>query len=66
MLFRSYLVPLRDPGTLAARIVDLLDHPERRESFGKLARRVIMEKNDLYREMGKMEELYQQLIEKRG
>ncbi|MDD5225057.1 MAG: glycosyltransferase family 4 protein [bacterium] len=60
------LVPLSDPGTLAARIIDLLGHPERRESFGKLARQVIMEKNDLYREMGKVETLYQQLIEKRG
>ena len=62
----GYLVPLSDPGTLAARIIDLLNRPERRESFGKLARQVIMEKNDLYREMGKMEALYQQLIEKRG
>ena len=62
----GYLVPLRSPKALAGRIVDLISHPERRASFGKSARQVIMEKNDLYREMGKMETLYQQLIEKRG
>ena len=62
----GYLVPLSDPGALAARIIDLLNHPERRENFGKMARQVIMEKNDLYREMGKMETIYQQLIENRG
>ena len=62
----DYSAPLADPGALAARIIDLLNHPERRENFGKMARQVIMEKNDLYREMGKMEALYQQLIEKRG
>ena len=36
---QGYVVPIRDPDSIAERLRDLHDHPERRRTMGAAARR---------------------------
>lgn len=58
----GYLVPLKSPALLAERIVHLLRHDDVRRAFGQFNRAVIEERNDYYKEMGKVESLYMALV----
>ena len=58
----GFLTPLRDPATVAARVVTLLDSAETRLRFGRTNRLTIVERNSLAGEMGKVEDLYRSLI----
>jgi glycosyltransferase involved in cell wall biosynthesis len=58
----GFLVPLRNPEALASRILALLSDKEKRIKFGQINRQTIEERNDLQKEMRKIEELYQVLM----
>jgi glycosyltransferase involved in cell wall biosynthesis len=59
----GFLVPLKSHRVLAEKIIYLLRDEETRKKFGQVNRNIIMEKNDYYREMEKVECIYQNLIE---
>ncbi|HKK94648.1 MAG TPA: glycosyltransferase family 4 protein [Longimicrobiales bacterium] len=54
----GYVVPIRDPGELAARVSELLDRPELRESLGERARAHAVEKLGLEEAARLHRELY--------
>jgi glycosyltransferase involved in cell wall biosynthesis len=54
----GYLIPIKNPGTLAKKIVYLLKNKTERLKLGENGRKTIEEKNNYYKEMEKMEELY--------
>jgi len=60
----GFLVPLKDPKTLALKIIHLLQNRELRKQFGQTNRQIIEERNNWEKEMGKMGKLYGELIEK--
>lgn len=59
----GFIVPLKDPKTLAERIIYLLENEDDRMKFGMRNRKIIEERNDYYKEMEKMENIYKELIE---
>ena len=60
----GFLVPPQDPAALAVAITNLLRDEGKRQRFGKASRKTIDEKNNWNKEMGKMEKLYQEQIER--
>ena len=60
----GFLVPAKDPKALAGKIVYLLRNEEVRRKFGEINRKIIEEKNDYYREMAKMGDIYQELVKR--
>lgn len=57
----GFLIPVKSPSLLAERIVYLLKNEDVRRKFGKFNREIIEERNDYYKEMEKVEHLYQKL-----
>ena len=60
----GFVIHLRDPEALASKIIYLLHNKDDRIEFGRANRRVIQERNDWGKEMGRMEKLYYRLIER--
>jgi len=60
----GFVVPTKSPETLASKIIYLLQHEDKKREFGQAGRKVIEERNNYEREMGKMEKLYNELIER--
>ena len=60
----GFLVPRQDPPALAAAITSLLQDKGKRQRFGKASRKTIDENNNWNKEMGKMEKLYREQIER--
>ncbi|MDD5066883.1 MAG: glycosyltransferase family 4 protein [bacterium] len=60
----GYIIPKHDPEFLADKICSLVKDKTKREAFGKANCLLIRERQDYYVEMGKMEEIYQQLVDK--
>jgi len=58
----GFAVPVKDPKSLAEKIIYLFRNEGLRKKFGKINRRIIKEKNDYYKEMEKMEDIYEALI----
>jgi len=58
----GFLVPIKDPKALAEKIIYLLKREDVRRQFGKISRQIIEERNNYYREMEKMEDIYKELI----
>ena len=58
----GFIIPLKDPEALAAKIIYLLQSESERKKLGKANRQIIEEKNNWGKEMGKMGKLYQELI----
>ncbi len=58
----GFVVPVKDPKSLAEKIIHLLQNEDIRKKFGKLNRKIIEERNDYYKEMKKMENIYKELI----
>jgi glycosyltransferase involved in cell wall biosynthesis len=61
----GYLIPVRNPQMLAEKIVYLLREENCRTIFAKNNRQRIEERNDYYKEMAKMENIYRELIQGR-
>jgi glycosyltransferase involved in cell wall biosynthesis len=60
----GFIVPLKDPKSLAERIIYLLKNPDIRKEFGMRNRKIINERNNYYKEMEKMENIYIDLVER--
>ena len=58
----GFIVPLRNPGLLAEKIVYLLSDEQRRIQYGKVNRGIIKRRNNYHIEMGKMERTYTNLV----
>jgi glycosyltransferase involved in cell wall biosynthesis len=58
----GFIVPVKDPEALAQRIIDLLKNEGIRGRFGNINRKIIEERNDYYKEMAKMEDIYRELV----
>ena len=59
----GFIIPPKKPAILAGRIVRLLQDPDTRAIFGDLNRKLIIERNNYHVEMGKIERIYQQIVE---
>jgi glycosyltransferase involved in cell wall biosynthesis len=60
----GFNIPLKDPKTLAEKIIVLLKDKSLRDKFGKKGRQIIKERLDYNTEMSKMEKMYEELIKK--
>lgn len=60
----GFIVPLKNPKELAEKIVYLLQNKEIGVEFGRIGRKIIEERNNYYKEMEKMENIYRVLIER--
>jgi len=58
----GFVVPLKDPKTLADKIIYLIEHKDVRKNFGKKGRKLVEEKFEYEKEMKKVENIYEQLI----
>jgi glycosyltransferase involved in cell wall biosynthesis len=58
----GFLVPIKDPKSLAEKIIYLLRNEDVRKRFGRINREIIEERNNYYKEMEKMEDIYRELI----
>jgi glycosyltransferase involved in cell wall biosynthesis len=59
----GFVIPVKDPKLLAERVIHLLKNEDIRRRFGNISRKVIEERNNYYKEMAKMEEIYKKLVE---
>jgi len=60
----GYVISIKNPELLADKIVYLLKNKNLRMKFGEINRNLVKEKADYYKEMGKMEDLYNDLIKR--
>lgn len=60
----GFVVPTKNPQVLAEKVIYLLKNENLRKEMGKKGREIIMERNDYYKEMEKMENIYYELVEK--
>ena len=58
----GFLVPIKDPVALSEKILYLLKNPNKSRQYGSFNRRTIQERDNYHVEMGKMEELYQEVV----
>lgn len=58
----GFLIPIKNPKILAEKTIFLLKNETLGKEFGKENRKIIEERNDYYKEMAKMEELYLNLV----
>jgi len=58
----GFIVPTKDPKSLAEKIIYTLKNKEYVMEFGRINRKIVEEKQNYYREMEKMEKLYKELI----
>lgn len=56
----GFVIPVKAPEVLADRIIRLVSDPTLRNIFGKAGRLSIEERNNYYKEMDKMEQIYYQ------
>jgi len=56
------IVPIKNPEQLAQKIIELLKDKQKRNFLGLNGRKIIVQRNDYYGEMNKMEKLYKELI----
>jgi glycosyltransferase involved in cell wall biosynthesis len=58
----GFIVPVKSPQLLSEKILYLIKNPDDRSRYGAVNRRTIIEKNDYYKEMAKMEEIYRDVL----
>lgn len=58
----GFVIPIKDPKILAEKIIYLLKNDKERSEFGRINRKIIEERNNYYKEMAKMENIYRELI----
>jgi glycosyltransferase involved in cell wall biosynthesis len=61
----GYLIPVKNPQILAEKIIHLLKQENSKPLFAKNNRERIEERNNYYKEMAKMENMYRELIQGR-
>jgi glycosyltransferase involved in cell wall biosynthesis len=57
----GFIVPPRNPQALANAVITLIKDPQLRQKFGSKNREIITSRNNYYKEMDKIELLYQNL-----
>jgi glycosyltransferase involved in cell wall biosynthesis len=62
----GYIVPPGDTGTMAVRVEELLDDPERRRAFGAHGRRFVEREFPVERMVERITELYERQLVARG
>jgi glycosyltransferase involved in cell wall biosynthesis len=60
----GFVIQAKDPESLAEKIIYLLENEDIRKQCGKISRKIIEERNDYYKEMEKMEDLYKQIVQR--
>jgi glycosyltransferase involved in cell wall biosynthesis len=60
----GFIVPLKAPKALAEKIIYLLENEDIRREFGMRNKKIIEERNNYYKVMEKMENIYIELIER--
>ena len=58
----NFVIPVKNPEILAEKIIYLIKNGDERKKLGKKSRETIEEKNNYYKEMEKMEKLYEKVI----
>jgi len=58
----GFVAPVKKPELLAQKIIYLLKNEKKGKKFGKINRKIIEERNNYYKEMAKMEEIYKELV----
>jgi glycosyltransferase involved in cell wall biosynthesis len=58
----GYVVPVKTPHLLAEKIIFLLINSDLRRKCGEVNRKVISERNNYYKEMEKMDDIYKELL----
>ena len=58
----GFIVPQNDPKMLAEKIVYLIENSETRTKFGKINRKLIEDRAEYEKEMGKVEKLYESMM----
>ena len=58
----GFIIPTESPKILAEKIIYLLKYEKERTKFGKINRKIIKERNNYYKEMAKMENVYEKLV----
>ena len=58
----GFVIPTKSPEMLAAKIVYIFKNGDVRDKFGRVNRLIIEERNNVKKEMGKMDALYSQLV----
>jgi len=61
----GFIIPEKKPEILAEKIIYLLKNESVKKEFGEKNRKIIEERNDYYKEMAKMEEIYRGLATKK-
>ena len=57
----GYIVPVKSPILLSEKILYLLENEGLRKEYGMINRKTIIDKNDYFTEMGKMEKIYEEM-----
>jgi len=60
----GFIVPVREPGLMAEKIVCLVRNPDLRRACGRVNRGLVEEKQDYYKEMEKVHVLYTDLVKR--
>ena len=58
----GFLIPVKNPEILAEKIIFLLENKNVAQKIGIAARKTIEERNSYFREMSKMEKIYEEII----
>jgi glycosyltransferase involved in cell wall biosynthesis len=59
----GFIFPTKNPESLAEKTIYLLENKDIRIKFGKINRKIIQNRNDYYKEMNKIENVYKELVE---
>jgi glycosyltransferase involved in cell wall biosynthesis len=62
--YNGYIVEGRNSEALAEKILKLLESDDKRRTFGKRSRKIILEKHDWGKNMNNIEDIYRKYIEK--
>jgi len=57
----GFIIPIKNPEILAKRIIKLVNYKNLRKEMGERNRKLIVEKNNYYIEMSKMEIIYKNI-----
>lgn len=58
----GFIIPVREPGMLAEKIIHLFNDKPLMKQFGDVCRQIIEEQQDYFREMRKMEQIYEEVV----
>jgi glycosyltransferase involved in cell wall biosynthesis len=58
----GFLVPERNAGLLAKRMIELIENPDKRKEFGEAGRRKMEDEYDLIKQVTKLEQHYESLL----